>query len=463
MANGMAYVVVDLGYGDAGKGTIVDALTRKVNPKFVVRFNGGCQSAHNVVSPDGRQHTFSQFGSGSLVPGVKTYLAAGFLWNPISMMAEAKALIANGVEDIVDRIYIDEQALVVTPWHRAINRLLEFSRGDGRHGSCGEGIGQARGDSCELPRHYSLMAGDVKRFSVDGITEVLERIAKNARTKWFSLITHPEVTDAFPQEDLKFLLDKEAPFKCAVLYKQISDVVKFVGFDLDWQVESLGRMWDSNLIFEGAQGILIDENYGFAPYQTWSNCTSMNARYLLKKVGWIGGTHVIGVTRPYAIRHGAGPFPTEDHEMSRSSRFRESHNVPNQWQGPARIGNFDAVATNYAIEADGHIDSLAVTNLDRFNQHRDKIIHYWTICVRYKWPTITGPLVFTPRWKQAHEHEVTDLMFRVKALYDVRGTGREHLLEQISGLLDRPISITSDGPCWTDKTFNLAGVSGGKE
>ena len=102
MANGMAYIVVDLGYGDAGKGTIVDALVRKTRSKMVVRFNGGGQAAHNVVLPDGTRHTFSQFGSGSFVPGVKTYLSEHFLWNPISMMAEAEVLGSRGLIDIFD-------------------------------------------------------------------------------------------------------------------------------------------------------------------------------------------------------------------------------------------------------------------------------------------------------------------------------------------------------------------------
>lgn len=454
MANGMAYIVVDLGYGDAGKGTIVDALVRETRSKMVVRFNGGCQAAHNVVLPDGTRHTFSQFGSGSFVPGVKTYLSEHFLWNPISMMAEAEVLGSRGLIDILDTVYVDEHALVVTPWHRAFNRLIEFARGDGRHGSCGQGIGQAVELRYDRPRNYSLLAGDLKIFSVEQIAEVLTRIAQLKRDEWFNMRPHPEVTSAFPHEDLKFLLDIDAPLKCATLYKQILSRVKIAGHDLDWNSAKLGSMWDDNIVFEGAQGILIDENWGFAPYQTWSTCTSANARNILRRVGWIGGIHTIGVTRAYAIRHGAGPFPTEDREMSHSHDFRETDNVYNPWQGSPRIGNFDAVATNYAIEADGHIDSLAITNIDRFAWRRDGIVQNWQVCTRYKWPDMVGPLVLTPRWKQEHGADATDIMSKVKPVYDLRGSSPDYMLSTISLLLDRPISITSCGPTHTDKSFN---------
>lgn len=265
MANGIAYVVVDLGYGDAGKGTIVDALARKVNAKLVVRFNGGCQAAHNVVLPDGTHHTFSQFGSASFVPGVKTYLSEYFLWNPISMMTEADVLRAKGLGDILERVYVDEHALVVTPWHRAFNRLLEFARGDGRHGSCGEGIGQAVEMRYERASNYSLQAGDLRNRSVEDIAEVLTRSAQVKRDEWLAMMVHPEVTKDFPHEDLKFLLDVEAPLKCAVLYKQIAGRLKFAGDNSDWDSASIGEMWNDNIVFEGAQGILIDETWGFAP------------------------------------------------------------------------------------------------------------------------------------------------------------------------------------------------------
>jgi adenylosuccinate synthase len=297
-----------------------------------------------------------------------------------------------------------------------------------------------------------LLAGDLKQLAVEEIAEVLTRIAHLKRDEWFNMRTHPEVTDSFPQEDLKFLLDIDAPLKCATLYKQIATRVKVV--DGDWGVREIGKKWDDNIVFEGAQGVLIDENWGFAPNQTWSTCTSRNARDILHRVGWIGGVHTVGVTRPYMIRHGVGPMPTEDREMSHSSDFRERDNLYNQWQGAPRIGNFDAVLTNYAIEADGHIDSLAITNLDRFVWSRQGAIRAWQVCTRYKWPDMVGPLVFTPKWKQGHEDCVAGIMAKVDPIYGLRVTSSDDMLTAIASLLDRPISIMSRGATHISKTFN---------
>ena len=99
MSDHTAYVIVDLGYGDAGKGSLVDALTIRTGSRLNVRFNGGGQEAHNVVLPDGRHHTFSQFGSGMFDLGVKTYLSRHFLWNPIAMQTESEILDAEIFKD----------------------------------------------------------------------------------------------------------------------------------------------------------------------------------------------------------------------------------------------------------------------------------------------------------------------------------------------------------------------------
>ena len=91
-----AYVVVDLGFGDAGKGLLTDFLTRHFNAGLVVRYNGGAQAGHNVVAPDGRQHTFSQFGSGTFIPGVKTYLSRHVGIHPGALLVEGDLLAAIG-------------------------------------------------------------------------------------------------------------------------------------------------------------------------------------------------------------------------------------------------------------------------------------------------------------------------------------------------------------------------------
>jgi adenylosuccinate synthase len=141
-----ATILVDLTFGDAGKGSLVDYLVRRDNAHTVIRFNGGAQAAHNVVLPDGRHHTFSQFGSGTFVPGVRTHLSRFMLFDPLALAAEERHLRSVGVTDAFDRLTLDRRALVVTPFQRAANRLREVARGDARHGSCGMGIGETMSD-----------------------------------------------------------------------------------------------------------------------------------------------------------------------------------------------------------------------------------------------------------------------------------------------------------------------------
>ena len=147
---GQHAIVVDLGYGDAGKGGIVDLLCHRAarvaagGPVHtVVRFNGGAQAAHNVVTPGGRHHTFAQFGSGTLsAPGTRTFLSRCMLVDPLALVGEAGHLASLGVADPLALVAIDRDALLTTPYHQAANRAREAARGAARHGSCGMGIGE---------------------------------------------------------------------------------------------------------------------------------------------------------------------------------------------------------------------------------------------------------------------------------------------------------------------------------
>ncbi|HEY7215209.1 MAG TPA: adenylosuccinate synthetase, partial [Thermoanaerobaculia bacterium] len=136
-----AFLLVDLGFGDAGKGLLTDFLVRRSGATVVVRYNGGAQAGHNVVTPDGRHHTFAQLGSGSFVAGVRTFLSRHVVVHPTALLAEAAALRAKGVGDALDRVRLSERALVITPFHQAAGRLRELARGAARHGSCGVGVG----------------------------------------------------------------------------------------------------------------------------------------------------------------------------------------------------------------------------------------------------------------------------------------------------------------------------------
>lgn len=150
MEKQQAIIVVDLGFGDSGKGTIVDYLTRREHAHTVIRFNGGAQAVHNVVTPDGRDHAFAQFGSGMFVSNVHTHLSQFMMVNPIAMEREEEHLRQLGITDAFARTTIDGDALITTPFHKAVNRIKELVRGNTRHGSSGVGIGDTMSDFITL-------------------------------------------------------------------------------------------------------------------------------------------------------------------------------------------------------------------------------------------------------------------------------------------------------------------------
>src|SRR5579884_571462 len=138
-------VTVGLGFGDEGKGAAVDFLTRRFEADLVVRYCGGSQAGHNVELPDGRRHTFSQFGAGTLAPQrPRTYLGPNVIIDPAALRREAGHLAELGVAEPARLLVVHPHCLVTTFWHRALNRARELSRGADGHGTCGQGIGETR-------------------------------------------------------------------------------------------------------------------------------------------------------------------------------------------------------------------------------------------------------------------------------------------------------------------------------
>ncbi|NKZ05691.1 adenylosuccinate synthetase [Actinomadura latina] len=341
-------MVVDLGFGDAGKGTVVDHLCSAGAPPLggrpprppgergvaaVVRFNGGAQAAHNVVTADGRHHTFAQFGSGTFTPGVRTHLSRFMLVDPLALAAEAGHLRALGVADALDRLTVDGDALLTTPYHRAANRARESARGAARHGSCGMGIGETAS--------YALEHGEAPRAG-DCVSPARLRRRLAALRDWYR--------GTFPGGE-----DVPDAGACADAFTAFGERVQIVGGD-----HLRGLLRAGNVVFEGAQGVLLDEWHGFHPYTTWSTTTFDNAETLLAEAG--GTATRLGVLRAYATRHGPGPFVTEDPALT--AGLPDRHNGAGRWQGAFRVGHLDAVALRYALDAAGGVDGLAVTHLD---------------------------------------------------------------------------------------------------
>lgn len=442
----IARIITDLSFGDAGKGTIVDFLARQEKTTTIIRFNGGPQAAHNVVTPDGRHHTFAQFGSGSFVPGVMTHLSEDMLINPFNMYPEAEHLISLGVQDIWKRITIDARAKIITPWHVAVNRLRECARGKGRHGSCAQGVGETIADSIARP-DLVLCANDLR---YDKLPLQLEAIRRYKLEQ--ALV---ELGPADETDDWKSLQDISLANSIAIQYWNWADMVRIVNAGY---LEYLADTCDQ-LLFEGAQGVLLDEDYGFHPYTTWSHTTPENARRQLEEIRFKGSIEVLGLVRAYTTRHGPGPFVTEDSMLV--DALREYHNDNGEWQGSFRYGHFDAVAHRYAIAASKGIDKLVVTGIDRAEQ-----LPNWKIANNYEQTTnVSAPFFFCsnkmahdivvgPRGDLDYQQELGERLFKAKPVYtEYLNPKRADIIASIQDALGVPINIASYGVTANDKQF----------
>lgn len=351
-----AFIITGLGFGDEGKGTMTDFIARREGAHTVIRHNGGGQAAHNVIDANGRHHTFAQFGAASFVPGLRTYLSRYMLLDPIALLEEGAALQRLGLSDIFRRLTVDPRAMVVTPYHMAANQLREIARGNAIHGSCGKGIGETMADSLE-PGADMLLAGDLKDPATT--RRKLQFFQEKKRTEMAQLIfqNNDSATRDLVAQRLWLL---ESPQMLENILQTFGNLTRTVLIEDAFATIAAAP---GTILFEASQGILLDEWHGFHPYTTWSTTTSANAQTLLREAGYDGAVSRVGVLRAYHTRHGAGPFPTEDAALTQ--KLPDVHNVMGQWQKGFRVGAFDAVLARYAIEANGGIDCLAITNIDR--------------------------------------------------------------------------------------------------
>ncbi|NTW03359.1 MAG: adenylosuccinate synthetase, partial [Oscillochloris sp.] len=253
------FLTVDLGFGDAGKGSVVDFLTRTYDAHTVVRYNGGAQAGHRVVTPGpiAQEHVFAQFGAGTLA-GASTHLSRFMILDPLAMLAEEEHLRAIGVADAFANTTIDAQARVINPFARAINRLRELARGNGRHGSCGIGIGETVADALAHPE-LTLRAGGMADPTV--CYTKLRALRKLNMAKLDAL--RPDLPDSEQvTSELELLTDSEWDGWLLDAYAEFASRARVVPSTHLHEILSQSGA----VIFEGAQGVLLDEWRGFHPH-----------------------------------------------------------------------------------------------------------------------------------------------------------------------------------------------------
>lgn len=341
-----ATVVIGAAFGDEGKGVMVHHYASQ-QAATVVRFSGGANSGHTVV--DGkRRHVFGHFGAGTLADA-PTFLSKYFVVNPLLWQTEAAELAAIGVDPI---LMIDADAPLTIPYDMMINQWVEESRGDARHGSCGVGINETVRRYKRASNAYGTKAALL--LFPDAIADYLKYLRA---TSYF--LQRMDELGLTPTDEQLALLNSDD-----VIDQYVDAAHKMLG---NAEIGGPYLLPENPIIFEGSQGLLLDEDHRFFPHVTHAK-TGLHNVLEMAKVLRITEFDVTYVVRAYMTRHGAGPFPTEDKAM----HYEDRTNVNGDWQGALRFGRLDLDLIGEAVRADiasaGDIKvnpTLAVTCLDQ--------------------------------------------------------------------------------------------------
>ena len=427
-----ATCVVGLQWGDEAKGKIVDLLTDQFD--IVVRYQGGANAGHTVVT-GGQKYKLSLVPSGIFRPGVQCVIAGGVVLNPATLIDEIDGLTSRGVK-VAENLMISDRAHVIFPWHVEEDRLLDKQCSAGEAiGTTMRGIGPCYRD--KVGRSLAVRLGDMFR---DGFRDHIEQVttAKNQLLAALGAGHGPQLDPAEVYKQYRGYAERLKP--------HVADTTSF----LLAAVEA-----DKRLLFEGAQGALLDIDHGTFPFVTSSNSSGVGvssgsgvpSRYL---------TRVVGIVKAYCTRVGGGPFPTEqDNALGQLIRDR-GNEYGTVTKRPRRCGWFDAVAARYTTRLSG-VDVLAVMLLDVLST-----LPELKICTAYEldgrritdFPShvddlrrVTPVYETLPGWKDdiTHVRHFGDLPLEAKSY-----------LGRLSQLLGRPVELVSVGPD-RDQTIVVSG------
>jgi adenylosuccinate synthase len=334
-----ARIVIGANYGDEGKGITTDYLAQEW-AGIVVRFNGGAQAAHTVhrINPytnDIDRHVFGHFSSASL-QGVPTYLGPKFVVNPMYFVKELKELQNLLLSPVV---YMHPDCYVTTMFDMLINRIIAKRN---QHGTCGAGFNET------ITRCYDknmlLRVRDLYHYP-EGIIKNIQRFYLPARLYELGL-TYQEIETE--------LYDKELDLMYDVTCSSIEEMLKY-----SWGRDLQCLQNYKNVVFEGAQGLLLDEKLGVFPHVTRSRTGGNNASAIIKEVNEKATVDVYYITRPYLTRHGNGPL---DWEEPMPSFVVDETNVENEFQGALRYAPLALQSFANRINSDFNYNFLGLNS-----------------------------------------------------------------------------------------------------
>ena len=347
-----AIVVIGAQWGDEGKGKLVDAFAQKADG--VVRFQGGANAGHTLIV-DGVKTVLHLIPSGILHPHCQCLIASGVTLDPFEMWSEISELKKAGSLQDDKQLLIADGALLVLPYHRSLDQAREAYKSATKIGTTGRGIGPSYEDraSRRALLFRDLFASDLK-----------EKLTRAVEEKNFLLQRmygeEPIDVDKL-YDDLKSISEKLSSYRCKYPSRKIAQ----------WTKEG------KKVLFEGAQGVLLDNMHGTYPFVTSSN-TSSAAACVSSGLSPRKVDRVLGITKAYCTRVGTGPFPTElDCEVGELLQ-REGHEFGATTGRRRRCGWLDLVALRYAIRVSG-IDGIVLTKLDVLS-HFDEI----KVCTSYE-------------------------------------------------------------------------------
>ncbi|HUF20587.1 MAG TPA: adenylosuccinate synthase [Burkholderiales bacterium] len=412
-------VVVGTQWGDEGKGKVVDWLTD--HAQGVVRFQGGHNAGHTLVI-GGKKTVLHLIPSGILRPGVRCYIGNGVVVSPQALLEELGTLEAAGVE-VQGRLAISEACPLILPYHVALDQAREAAKGEGKIGTTGRGIGPAYEDKVA---RRAIRLQDLfhrERFAAK-LGEVLDY--------------HNFVLKSFFRAqpvDFQRTLDETLAL-AERLRPMVGDVPRML-FDA-------GRR-DENLLFEGAQGTLLDVDHGTYPYVTSSNCVA-GAAAAGSGVGPQALHYVLGITKAYTTRVGGGPFPTElDDDIGRHLATRG--NEFGATTGRARrCGWFDAAALKRSIQING-VSGLCVTKLDVLDG-----VETLQLCVAYRigaqeLDILPAGAELLAKCEPVYEEMPgwKDSTVGIRRLEELPQVARNYL-DRIARICEVPVDLISTGP-----------------
>lgn len=411
------HVVVGLGWGDEGKGKVVDLLSK--NAGHIVRGQGGNNAGHTVKF-EGREFFLHHIPSGILSGKNYCYIGGGTVIEPSSLLEEIHTLEQQGIQ-VKERLFLSKFAHVIFPFHIMLDRVKEMQASETRRiGTTGKGIGPCYTDAVA---RIGLRVGDIlEKSSKEKIIDLLNEKNKQLKTLY-----------DFPTISLEEI-EKQTIAPLQELSSYVADVEEMLHH---------ATRLDEVILVEGAQGALLDVTFGTYPYVT-SSSTLTSGVLAGCGMGPIGVEKVIGVVKAYATRVGEGPFPTEGELFP--NKNKEIREVGVTTGRNRRIGWFDAVLTRQSVRHGG-ANSIALTKLDILS-FLEKIY----ICTAYE---IDGKVVTSAPSSMEKLREAKPIYEEMPGWQEsLQGKKRLHelpqnaklYLDKLEELLETPIDIVSVGP-----------------